>query len=127
MLAEIETPAGSSMDHGLDTAFSAVDPTKSATLQQKLHNCSIGKTPSAFFKLRVDMTPPDLMKLLGYDPRTVTPKSRTPGNISEGLEKLIAEVQRTIDQGRVDEMVEYLRDAVENSGYADWSEIDIVT
>jgi len=127
MLAEIETASGSHMDEALDAAFSAVDPTKSAALQQKLFNCSIGKTPSAFFKIRVDMTPPDLIKLLGYDPRTVNPKSRTPGNISEGLEKLIAEVQRTIEQGRVNEMVEYLRDAVENDEYADWSEIDIVT
>ncbi|OGA46249.1 MAG: hypothetical protein A3G25_16920 [Betaproteobacteria bacterium RIFCSPLOWO2_12_FULL_63_13] len=115
------------MDDSFASTFAAVDPTKLASLTQRLLHCSIGKTPSSFFKVRADVAPPDLIKLIGYDPRTVNPKVRTPANISEGLEKLIVEVQRTIDQGRVDEMVEYLHDAVANEEYADWSEIDIVT
>jgi DGQHR domain-containing protein len=115
------------MDKSLESTFAAVDPTKLAVLHQKVNHCSIGKTPSAFFKVRADLALPDLIKLIGYDPRTITPKAKAPANISEGLEQLISEVQRTIDQGRVQEMVEYLRDAVENEGYADWAEIDIVT
>ncbi len=115
------------MSQETPSAFEAVDPTRRATLAQKIERCSIGKTPSAFYKVRADLSPPDLIKLIGYDPRMVSPKAKTPGNISRELEELIREVQRTIDQSRVDEMVEYLRNAVESDGYADWSEIDIIT
>ncbi|MDA8347069.1 MAG: DGQHR domain-containing protein [Thermaerobacter sp.] len=114
------------MTDGLN-AFETIDPTRKALLQQRIEGCSIGKTPSKFFKVRADLTPGDLIKLVGYDPRTVNPKAKTPANISHALEDLITEVQRNIDPRRVEEMVAYLHQAVENDGYADWSEIDLVT
>lgn len=114
-------------DMSADNDFDAIDPTKKVTLVQKVENCSIGKTPSSFFKVRADLAPADLIKLIGYDPRAVSPKTRAPGNISSTMESLILEVQRTIDQPRVEEMVDYLYNAVEDENYADWSEIDIVT
>jgi DGQHR domain-containing protein len=126
MLTETASPdPGDVME--IDPSFDMVDPTKKVALVQKIERCSIGKTPSRFFKVRADLSPPDLIKLIGYDPRAVAPKAKTPANISNVLEELIMEVQRTIDQERVGEMVEYLRQAVQNESYADWSEIDIVT
>lgn len=107
------------------------DPTASATLHQELKHCSVGKSPAGFTKIRTEMLAQDLVKMVGYDPRTISAPPRRgqqdPGHISQDLIDLIREVQRSIDPQKVEEMVAYLYDAVSNGNYADWSELDLVT
>ncbi|NRD57698.1 DNA sulfur modification protein DndB [Corallococcus exiguus] len=91
----------------------------------------IGKTPAGFPKLHAELLPADLMKLIGYDPRAIqsAPKKggKDPQNISPEIIDLQRSVQRSIDQSKVDQMVEYLHEAVSNGRFADWAEIDVVT
>lgn len=102
-----------------------------ASLQQELKNCSVGKAPSGFPKIHVEMFPGDLIKMVAYDPRTIQASPRRgqqdPHHVSEELVDLIREVQRSIDQQKIDEMVDYLYLAVSNGNYADWAELDVVT
>ncbi|MGH9970588.1 MAG: DNA sulfur modification protein DndB [Pyrinomonadaceae bacterium] len=110
---------------------SEFDPTVAASLEQELKNCSVGKSPSGFPKIHVEMLPGDLVKLVAYDPRSIPPSPRPgqqdPHHVSEDLVDLVREVQRTIDPQKVDEMVNYLEDALSNGKYADWAELDVVT
>lgn len=111
-----------------DTEF---DPTAGATLQQELRRCSVGRSPTGFSKIHVEMMPTDLMKMIGYDPRTIQAPPRRgqqdPQNVSQDLIDLVRQVQRSIDNTKVAEMVEYLYEAISNNKYADWSELDVVT
>jgi DGQHR domain-containing protein len=107
------------------------DPTAAAGLHQELKNCSVGKSPSGFPKIHVEMLPGDLIKMVAYDPRSIPPAprpgQRDPHHVSEDLVDLVREVQRTIDSQKVLEMVKYLEDALSDGKYADWAELDVVT
>jgi DGQHR domain-containing protein len=95
---------------------------------------AVGRTPSGHLKLHAEMSPADLVHLIGYDPRAIAPPKRVlktparlPANVAESVINLQRDVQRSIDQSRVDMMVEYLYRAVSQGGIADWAEIDVVT
>lgn len=107
------------------------DPTLGVQLQQELLRCSVGKAPSGFFKIRSEMMPADLIKMIGYDPRTIQASGRRgqqdPHNVSEDLLDLVRDVQRSIDAAKVDEMVGYLHHAMSTGEFGDWAELDIVT
>jgi DGQHR domain-containing protein len=107
------------------------DPTEGATLQQQLKYCSIGKAPTGFPKIHVEMSPADLIRMIGYDPRTIQAVPRRgqqdPHHLSQDIIDLIREVQRSIDPRKVEEMVKYLHEAVSSDKYADWAELDVVT
>jgi DGQHR domain-containing protein len=106
------------------------DPTKTAVLVQEIKRPSVGKTPSGYPKIHAELLPTDLMKLIGYDPRSIEErprKGKDPQNISPEVIELRRTVQRSIDQHKVNEMVEYLHKALSNGLFADWAEIDVVT
>jgi len=106
------------------------DPTAGAVVQ-RFENCSIGKSPSGFPKIHVEMRPADLIKMIGYDPRSIQAAARRgeaePGHVSQDIISLVREVQRSIEQPKVDEMVQYLHAALSDGNYADWAELDVVT
>ena len=105
------------------------DPTR-AGLKHELKFCSIGKAPTGFPKIRAEMLPGDLIKLIAYDPRTMQLPRRgqqDPQHVSHDVVELIREVQRSIDQQRVEEMVDYLYGALSQGQYADWAELDVIT
>src|ERR1700726_805140 len=106
------------------------DPTKSAMLVQEIKRPSVGKTPANYPKIHAELLPTDLMKLIGWDPRAIQEaprKGKDPQNISPEIIELRRTVQRSIDQHKVNEMVEYLHNAISNRRFADWAEIDVVT
>lgn len=111
--------------------FSDFDPTAEASLQQELKNCSVGKSPTGFPKIHVEMMPGDLIKMIAYDPRTIPPSHRQgqaePHHVSEDIVDLVREVQRSIDSQKVAEMVSYLHSALSEGNYADWAELDVIT
>lgn len=110
---------------------SEFDPTAEASLYQELKNCSVGKSPTGFPKIHIEMLPGDLIKMIAYDPRSIPlaprPGQHDPHHVSEDLVDLVREVQRTIDSQKVTEMVKYLEDALAGGKYADWAELDVVT
>lgn len=111
------------------------DPTApaGAEVMTPFWNAMIGKAPSNFFKVRIEMTPDELRKVIGYDPRGLQPIKRgaklveSSKHVSQELSDLVKEVQRSIDGDKVSEMVAYLHAAVSNGAYADWAELDVVT
>ncbi len=106
------------------------DPTKNAMLVQEIKRPSVGKTPANYPKIHAELLPTDLMKLVGWDPRTIQEaplKGKDPQNISPEIIELRRTVQRSVDQLKVNEMVAYLYNAVSNGRFADWAEIDVVT
>ncbi len=111
--------------------FNDFDPTKNGAMHTDIKRPSLGKTPSGFPKLHAEMLPHDLIKLIGYDPRSLQapPKKggKDPQNISPDIIDLHRTVQRSIEQSKVDEMVEYLYKAISTQRFADWAEIDVVT
>lgn len=115
--------------------LTSFDPTmdERADLATPFHNAMVGKTPSGFNKIRIEMKPDELRKIIGYDPRGLQPVKRgakiiePSKHVSQNLTELQAEVQRSIDNDKVAEMVAYLHAAVSNGNYADWAEIDVVT
>ena len=56
-----------------ESEYSEFDPTAEARLHQELRNCSVGKAPTGFPKIHVEMVPADLIKMVAYDPRTFKP------------------------------------------------------
>ena len=114
---------------------SSFDPTRDqvSDLVTPFHNAMVGKTPSGFNKIRIEMKPDELRKIVGYDPRGLQPVKRgskiiePSKHVSQNLTELQAEVQRSIDNEKVAEMVAYLHAAVSSGNYADWAEIDVVT
>jgi hypothetical protein len=125
------TDETNSKEHSVpdDFSFDDFDPTKGVAMQTEINRPSLGKTPAGFPKLHAEMIPGDMMKLLGYDPRSIQeqPKKglKDPQNIAPAIIDLHRSVQRSIDQSKVDQMVAYLHNAVSNSGFADWAEIDV--
>ena len=110
------------------------DPTADQTeVMTPFTNAMVGKAPAGFIKIRVEMTPDDLRKVVGYDPRGLQPVKRgaklvdPSKHVSQELTDLVKEVQRSIDEGKVSEMVAYLYAAISNGQYADWAELDVVT
>jgi hypothetical protein len=106
---------------------------EAADLVTPFHNAMVGKTPSGFNKIRIEMKPDELRKIVGYDPRGLQPVKRgskiiePSKHVSQNLTELQSEVQRSIDNDKVAEMVAYLHAAVSSGNYADWAEIDVVT
>lgn len=121
------------MNHTLTS--DGFDPTgdEDVDVMVPFHNAMVGKAPSGFIKIRVEMKPHELLKIIGYDPRGIQPirkgaKLIEPSrNVSQALVDLQREVQRSIYSDKIQEMVEYLHAAVSNNKYADWSELDVVT
>lgn len=111
------------------------DPTQDESLHLKLtfRNAMVGVAPTGFIKVRVETRPNELIKMIGYDPRSLQPFRRgskliePSRHVPAGLVELQREVQRTIDPRKVAEMVEYLHQAVVDGQYADWAELDVVT
>lgn len=120
---------------GNDSVGTEYDPTVEDTAEIKtpFHNAMVGKAPSNFIKVRVEMTPDELRRVIGYDPRGLQPGKRggkqidSSRHVSQELTDLVKEVQRSIDNDKVNEMVAYLHAAVSNGKYADWAELDVVT
>jgi hypothetical protein len=106
------------------------DPTAGSVLQ-KFENCSIGRAPSGFPKIHVEMRLGDLVKMIGYDPRTIRTEPRRgeadPGHVSQEVIEMIRQVQRSLEPAKVEEMVGYLHAALSNDKFADWAELDVVT
>jgi DGQHR domain-containing protein len=110
---------------------SGFDPTKGARMMQEIKRPSIGRTPTGFDKLHVEMYPMDLIRMIAYDPRSIQAPTKRgqhdPHHVSQDLINLVREVQRSIDPQKVSEMVEYLYRALSEGKYADWAELDVVT
>jgi hypothetical protein len=105
-----------------------------APTQITLHRPSVGRSPSGFPRLHVEMSPREVGRLIGYDPRAIVVKPTkkpkkdvTPHNVSMGIVELQNRVQRSIDNSRVRLMVEYLRSAMDTGTFADWGAIELVT
>lgn len=100
---------------------------------------SAGRSPSGFAKLHVEMLPREVGRLIGYDPRVLVMKPKrgkgtakgtreiVPHNVSPAIIDLQNQVQRSIDESRVAQMVDYLRAAQEEGAFADWGAIELVT
>src|SRR5437016_3718768 len=58
-----------------ETPMTAFDPTSDDRVEvmTPFHNAMVGKAPSDFIKIRVEMTPDELRKIIGYDPRGFQP------------------------------------------------------
>src|SRR5687768_11299919 len=127
-----QTTTGSPEREVLMTAF---DPTADdrAEVMTPFHNAMVGKAPGGFIKIRVEMTPDELRKIIGYDPRGLQPVKRgsrlvePSKHVSQELTDLVKEVQRSIDEAKVAEMVSYLHAAILDGKYADWAELDVIT
>ncbi len=103
---------------------------------------SYGMSPSGFPRLHVEMLPREVGRLIGYDPRVLIMKPKkkangnktargtrdlVPANVSPEIITLQNNVQRSIDNGRVSVMVDYLVGAMERDQFADWGAIELVT
>jgi DGQHR domain-containing protein len=97
-----------------------------------------GMSPSGFPRLHVEMLPREVGRLIGYDPRVLIMKPKrgkaargtrdiVPHNVSQAIVNLQNQVQRSIDQDRVAQMVHYLVASMEQGTFADWGPIDLVT
>lgn len=109
--------------------------------QITLNYPSVGKSPAGFDRIHVEILPREIGKLIGYDPRTLVMKPRrsgstkvargtrdfTPHNVAPAIVDLQNKVQRSIDNGRVASMVDYLRSAMETGTFADWGPVEVVT
>jgi len=99
---------------------------------------SAGMSPSGFPRLHLEMLPREVGRLIGYDPRVLVMKPKrkgvargtrdiVPHNVSPAIVNLQNQVQRSIDNARVEQMVAYLAAAMEKGSFADWGPIDLVT
>ena len=108
-----------------NTVFRERDAISAISPRYELRNCSVGMAPSGYFKVRLDISPADLVRLVGYDPRNFG--KTVPTHLSADLIELVQRIQRTVDQKRVDAMIAYLVQASQNGEYGDWGEIDLIT
>jgi DndB-like DNA-sulfur modification-associated protein len=103
-----------------------------------VNNPSFGRSPSGFTRMHLELLPKEVSRLVGYDPRTLVMKPRSskvargtrdilPHNVSAAVINLQNNVQRSIDNSRVAQMVQYLHQAVEHGSFADWGAIYLVT
>jgi hypothetical protein len=96
-------------------------------------NPSFGRSPSGFTRVHLELRPKEVARLLAYDPRVLAQKPRgkkapvLPHNVSAEIARMQLAVQRSIDNGRVQQMVDYLASAFENGTFADWGAIEVVT
>ena len=105
---------------------------------------AIGTSPNGFTRVHVEMLPREVGRLIGYDPRVLIMKPRTrtkdktgkvargtkdtiPHNVSIEIVTLQNSVQRSVDNNRVAQMVDYLLGAIERQQFADWGPIELVT
>ncbi len=101
---------------------------------------SVGMSPSGFRRIHVEMLPREVVRLIGYDPRVLIMKPRPrsartpratrnpiPHNVSVEIVTLQNSVQRSVDNDRVAQMVDYLLGAMERDQFADWGPIELVT
>lgn len=102
---------------------------------------SVGYSPSGFQRVHVELLPREVGRLIGYDPRVLVMKPRKSGakegsrsrretiphNVSKEVIALQNAVQRSIDVKRVDQMAQYLADAMLKGKFADWGPIELVT
>ena len=111
----------------MDDLFNLLQPVE---VWQEFPRATIGRTPSGFAKIHADLSIPTLTKLIGYDPRIVR-SMRDRGidqrNLNLDIIELQEEVQRTIDQEKVDAMTAYLHAAVIEGAFADWAALELVT
>lgn len=115
-------------------------PTISRTSSKLLINKpAMGKSPSGFDRMHIEMAPGEVGRLVGYDPRVLIMRPRKsgstargtrdvlPGNVSQAVINLQNAVQRSIDKDRVQVMTEYLASAMTKGRFADWGPIELVT
>jgi hypothetical protein len=100
---------------------------------------SAGIAPSGFPTLHIEMLPREVGRLVGYDPRVLIMKPKkagstargtrdlVPHNVSPEIIRLQSQVQRSIDNDRVAQMVDYLVGAMEKDMFAHWDNITLVT
>ncbi len=102
---------------------------------------SIGMSPSGFPRVHMEMLPREVGRLIGYDPRVLIMKPKrakgprtargtrdlVPHNVSIEIVTLQNSVQRSVDNDRVAQMVDYLLGAMERGQFADWGPIELVT
>ena len=97
-----------------------------------------GVSPTGFERIRFEMAPREVGRMVGYDPRVLLMKPRKPGstrgsrevlpgNVSQSIIDLQNSVQRSIDKDRVNVMVDYLAGAMTKGLFADWGSIELVT
>lgn len=111
-----------------------------ATSRITVQNPSFGRSPTGFRRIHLEMLPREVARLVGYDPRSLVMKPRKPGaKVARGTRDLVPhnvaptvialqnQVQRSIDKGRVQEMVDYLVRACTEETFADWGAIELVT
>lgn len=111
----------------MDDVFRLFQP---AEVWQDFPRATVGRTPSGFPKIHADLSITTLTKLIGYDPRVVrTMRERgiDQRNLNLEIIELQEEVQRTIDQEKVDAMTQYLHAAVTEGAFADWAALELVT
>lgn len=97
-------------------------------------NPAIGRTPNGNMRVTVEVSPAELGRIVGYDPRSlvqpVRPRKKGPAvphNVSAKLVALQNQIQRSVDTKRVTHMVDYLHNAVATGKFGDWAAIDLVT
>lgn len=96
-------------------------------------NPSFGVSPSGFHRVHLELRPKEVARLLGYDPRVLAQKPRgkkapvMPHNVSAEIQRMQQAVQRSIDNGRVQQMVDYLASAFLHGTFADWGAVEVVT
>jgi hypothetical protein len=101
---------------------------------------SLGISPAGFSRVHIELSPREVGRLVGYDPRVLLMKPRRPGtgtargsrdivphNVSQAIVNLQNSVQRSIDKGRVEVMTDYLLGAMTEGKFADWGPIELVT
>lgn len=101
---------------------------------------AVGTSPAGFPRIHAELLPKEVGRLVGYDPRTLvqkvkrktakgvtSPKDISPHNVSSLIVALQNQVQRSIDNTRVQAMVGYLKSAMDTDAFADWGSIEVVT
>jgi len=117
--------------NGLGAALGSITLAPSTFIT--LSSPAVGRSPTGFTRIHVEMPPHSVGRLVGYDPRTLQAGQRSkskrgvPHNISAHIVELQARIQRSIDPKRVGAMVEYLRAALTTGSFADWGAIELVT
>lgn len=107
------------------------------TISVELRHVAVGRAPSGFPRVRVELTPATVGHFIGYDPRILAPKRvrskrpstgpMGPGHVPDSTVELQRNVQRSVDPHKVAEMVEYLYKAITKGQFGDWPELVVLT